>query len=76
MPRRVEDVLLAHEYPGSTGVIFRRYYPSLRDTTKRTFFDWIPRDLIAHEVKSEGREEVGYHNGSRTLFRVPMTTGS
>jgi PBSX family phage terminase large subunit len=66
----IEDCLLAHEYPGSTGVIFRRYYPSLRDTTKRTFFDWIPRDLIANEVKSEGREEVEYHNGSHTLFRV------
>lgn len=66
----VEDLLLALEYPGSTGVIFRRYYPSLRDTTKQTYFDWIPRTLIRREFKSEGREEVELHNGSRTLFRV------
>jgi hypothetical protein len=66
----VEDILLAIDYPGSTGVVARRYYPSLRDTTKRTWFEWCPRELIKREIKSEGREEVELHNGSRTLFRV------
>src|SRR5262249_57068067 len=26
----MEDILEAMDYPGSTGVVFRRYYPSLR----------------------------------------------
>jgi hypothetical protein len=66
----MEDILEAMDYPGSQGVIFRRYYPSLRDTTKKTFLEMCPPELIAREIKSEGREEVEFINRSKTIFRV------
>jgi hypothetical protein len=65
----VEDITLAFEYPGSTGVVMRHAYPQLRDTTKRTYLEMCPPQLIANEIKSEGREELEFVNGSRTLFR-------
>jgi len=66
----MEDILEAIDYPRSMGVVFRRYYPSLRDTTKRTYLELCPKELIAREIKSEGREELQFVNGSRTVFRV------
>jgi len=66
----MEDILEAMDYPGSTGVVFRRYYPSLRDTTKKTYLEMCPPALIAREIKSEGREELEFINRSRTIFRV------
>ena len=64
-----EEIALALEYPDSLGVIYRATYPALRDTTKRDFLGMIPPEIVKHEVKSEGREEIQYINGSRTLFR-------
>ncbi len=64
-----EDIMLALEFPGSTGVVYRKTYPALRDTTKRDYLSECPPELIADEIKSEGREELVYVNGSRTLFR-------
>lgn len=67
----VEDIIQALEYPGSTGVVFRRHYPSLRDSTQRQYLAQIPPELASagKYVKTEGREAFHWHNGSRTLFR-------
>src|SRR5438128_2100530 len=65
----VEDVLLAMEFPGSLGAVYRKTYPALRDTTKRDYLRHLPPELVKREIKSEGREEIEFLNGSRTLFR-------
>lgn len=64
-----EDIVRAMEYPGSLGVVFRHTYPALRDTTKRDYLATVPMELVKNEIKSEGREEIEFINGSRTLFR-------
>lgn len=64
-----EDILLAMEYPGSLGVIYRATFPALRDTTKRDYLGILPPALVQREIKSEGREEIEFINGSRTMFR-------
>lgn len=64
-----EDICLALEYPGSQGVIYRKTYPALRDTTKRDYLANCPRELIRTETRTEGREEIEFVNGSRRLFR-------
>lgn len=64
-----EDLAMAFEVPGSLGVVYRATFPALRDTTKRDYLGTVPPELIAKEVKSEGREELEFINGSRTLFR-------
>lgn len=75
-------ILTALEYPGSTGVVARANYPSLRDTTKRTFLEEaMPPELMAlcDEIKSEGREALILPNGSKVLFRCfdsPTKLGS
>ncbi len=64
-----EAIITAMEYPGCLGVIYRKTYPALSDTTQRDFFETCPAELIAHRIRSEGREEVLFPNGSRILFR-------
>lgn len=64
-----EDIVLALEFPGSLGVIYRKTYPALRDTTKRDYLAEVPPEIVANEIKSEGREEIEFVNGSKTLFR-------
>jgi len=77
-----KGILTAIEYPGSIGVVARASYPSLRDSTKRTFLEEaMPVELMAlsQEIKSEGREAVILPNGSRVLFRCfdsPTKLGS
>lgn len=59
------DVSLA--YPGNLGIIARRTYRELEDSTKRTFFEVCPPELIR---KISGRNEsVTLINGSEILFR-------
>ena len=66
-----EDIMLAMEYPGSLGVVFRKTYPALRDTTQRQYLEHIPPELreACRFVRTEGREAVEWPNGSQTLFR-------
>ena len=64
-----EDILGALEFPRSVGVVFRRTYPALRDTTQRQYLEQVPAQLGVHYKKTEGREQIEYPNGSRTLFR-------
>lgn len=64
-----EDVLQAMEYPGSHGVIYRKTYPALRDSTLRSYLEECPSELIRKFTRTEGRECVYFPNGSRTTFR-------
>lgn len=59
------DVSMA--YPGNFGIIARRTYRELEDTTKKTFFDECPKELIA---SYKARDDlVTFVNGSRLVFR-------
>jgi len=59
------DVSMA--YPGNFGVIARLTYRELEDSTKKTFFDECPPELIA---RFKARDDlVEFVNGSRLVFR-------
>jgi hypothetical protein len=62
-----EAKLLLLENPGIVILIARQTYPELRDTTMRTFFDTLPKDLIKSWNKSENH--LVLKNGSEVLFR-------
>lgn len=64
-----EDITLAMEYPGSTGVFYRKTYPALRDTSMRSYLEECPTQLIKQFVRSEGKEALHFVNGSTTVFR-------
>ena len=64
-----EDIQQALDFPGSLGVVYRKFYPSLRDTTKKEYLDALPAELVQQVIRSEGREEVEFVNGSKTWFR-------
>jgi Phage terminase large subunit len=64
-----EDIAQSLRHPGSLGVVYRKTYPSLRDTTKKEYLDAIPPALIKTIVRSEGREAIELVNGSQTWFR-------
>jgi len=59
------DVSMA--YPGNFGLIARMTYRELEDSTKRTFFDACPPQLIR---RFRARDDmVEFVNGSRIVFR-------
>lgn len=64
-----EDIALAMEYPGSVGLSARATYPALRDTIKKDYLSIIPSELVKREIRTPGREEIEFINGSRTWFR-------
>ncbi len=55
-------------YPGTMGLIGRRTYPELRDTTRRVFFEWCAKDLIKKWNKTENH--LVFINNSEILFRA------
>jgi len=55
------------DYPGNRGLIGRKDYSDLRDTTIRTFFEICPENLIAKYNKTE--HYLVLVNGSEVLFR-------
>jgi PBSX family phage terminase large subunit len=63
-----EALKVSQLYPGSLGVIARFTYPELRDTTRRTFFDICPPQLIKEWRSSENHLKLT--NGSEILFRT------
>lgn len=63
-----ESIILAHEYPGCVGLIGCATYPQLRDTTRKTFLDVCPPELIAKFNKTENN--LYFHNGSEIRFRA------
>jgi len=55
-------------YPGCTGVIFRKDYVDLRDTTIKTLLDEvIPEDFVKEHHRTEHR--IMLRNGSTILYR-------
>ena len=54
-------------YPNNCGVIFRKDFAQLRDTTMKTFFDIVPREDIVKHNKEEHR--VILRNGSEIYFK-------
>lgn len=55
-------VKLSEEYPGNLGVIFRKEYTDLRDSTIKDFEDYTG-------LKVNSQREVKLHNGSTIMFR-------
>jgi hypothetical protein len=64
-----EAILLALENPGARFCIFRKTYPSLRDTTWRDFLAECPAELIEEVKRTEGREEAILRGGTMVLAR-------
>ncbi len=62
-----EVIELSMRYKNNLGLICRKTYLELKDTTMRTFFDECPPALIKEHNKSE--HMVTFWNGSQVLFR-------
>lgn len=54
-------------YPGNVGLIGRKDFTDLRDTTMKTFFEVVPEDFIRSYNKTE--HHVVFKNGSEIYFR-------
>jgi len=54
-------------YPNNCGIIFRKDFTDLRDTTMKTFFEIVPQDFIKSYNKSE--HHVVFKNGSEVYFK-------
>jgi phage terminase large subunit len=54
-------------YPNNRGLIGRKDFSDLRETTIKTFFEICPPDLIKNYNKTE--HVVTFYNGSEILFR-------
>ncbi len=53
---------------GTVGLIGRKTYPELRDTTRRTFFEWCPKELVKKWNQTENH--LTFHGGSEIIFRA------
>ncbi len=42
----IKALRLAHDYPGSNGLLGRSTYPKLNDTLRKVFFAWCPENWI------------------------------
>lgn len=63
-----ECLYLLLKYPHNYGVIMRKTYPELDDTTKKMFLDRVPKQLIRDERHT--RREYEFINGSVVVFRA------
>jgi len=63
--------MLANHIPGNRIIVARRTYRELQDSTKRTFMEWLPRDLYVGERKSDDIVFLRARNGgvSEVWFR-------
>ena len=62
-----EALKKSYLYPNNCGLIGRKDFTDLRDTTIKTFFDICPPDFIKSYNKTE--HHVIFQNGSEILFR-------
>jgi len=62
-----ESIQLSMEEPGNLGVICRKTYLELKDTTQRTFFEECPPEFIKNFRTTDNI--VTFKNGSQILFR-------
>lgn len=60
-------ILRSQQQPGSLGLIGAPTYTMLRDATQRTFFELLPRALIASFNRTD--QHLVLRNGSEILFR-------
>lgn len=63
----VRAIERAMSHPRSLGLVGAPTYTMLRDATQRTFFELLPRELIANF--SQSRRHLALVNGSEVLFR-------
>lgn len=62
-----EALKLSYLYPNNLGLIGRKDFTDLRDTTIKTFFEICPEDFIKNYNKTE--HHLTFVNGSEILFR-------
>lgn len=62
-----EGIDLSMQYPGNRGLIARKTYRELKDTTQRSFFEECPPRLIRNYQRSQ--ELVELVDGSEIIFR-------
>jgi PBSX family phage terminase large subunit len=60
------------KYGKTLGLIGRKTYPELRDTTRRTFFEWVNKMGLRPFIKKWNQTEnhLTWMNGSEILFRA------
>lgn len=63
----MEALKVAMQYPGGFGLIARKTYPELRDTTRRTCLEEWPREVVTQFKESENH--LWFANGSEVIFR-------
>ncbi len=56
-------------YPNNCGVIFRKDYADLRDTTMKTFFEILPSDSSEVAVWNKSEHYLKLKNGSEVYFK-------
>lgn len=61
-----EAIDLSMRYPGNFGLLTRKYNDDIKDTTRATFFEQCPKELIL-DVR-EGGNRVTFINGSNIVF--------
>jgi len=59
--------ILSRIFPNNLGVVCRRTYPDLRDTTRKTFIEILPEDSVLNWKESENA--LMLKNRSTILFR-------
>lgn len=59
--------ILSRLFPNNMGVICRKTYPDLRDTTRKTFLEILPEDSVKNWKESENA--LTLKNNSMILFR-------
>jgi|TARA_Y100000034_G_scaffold134568_2_gene203353 phage terminase large subunit len=64
-----EALMTCLSEPGVFGLIARWTYPELRDTTQRTFFEVMPKELMDRCTYKKSEEHLVFPNGSEILFR-------
>ncbi len=64
--------IMSLQYPGTLGLIGRKTYPELRDTTRRTFFEWVHKNNLQSLIEKWNQTEnhLVWRNGSEILFRA------
>jgi len=68
----LRSLLLSSGMPNNFGLIGRLTYPTLRDTTRRSFFELCPPEYYAAENGGEWRRSenhLKFTNGSEIIFR-------
>ncbi len=61
-------IVVSMKHSGTVGLIGRRTYPELRDTTRRVFFHELPKLLIKNW--NQTNNHLVLRNGSEILFRA------